>query len=684
MNVRRPDAVPFASNGVALPRVCAAVLVILGFLPIANWIPGGRAANWYATSASEWLSGSSICVGAAIVAFIVLRRMGVWPGAFVAQLVERADKRPNVAALLLSTVSLALYGLIARAVFSGKPLLIDEIIQVFQARIFATGRLALPVSPIPEFFSALHVVDFRGQVFSQFPPGGPLMLLPGVLLGVPWLTGPVFGAMSAAVYWRLMHDYEPRRTVALGAALLFALAPFTAFMAGSHMNHVPTLFWLCVAVWCLQRMTRESEPSVGLALGCGLSFGIMATIRPTDAVAFALPAAIWLLARAWRAPHCWRDVVIAGVGVGLPILALLAFNVSTTGQPFLFGYELLWGKSHALGFHRAPWGITHTPARGLELVNLYFLRLQTYLFESSLPSLIPCALALVLTPRLRGFDRYLLWSSALLVASYFAYWHDGFFLGPRFFYPLLPTLALWTARFPGLVRTRLPRLPGADRVVVLTYVASACLGLMASLPLRVRQYASGLTSMRQDYMQPARSAGASNALILVRESWGAQLIARLWGLGVPHSETETLYRGIDTCALEMAVSNLERTGQRGSSALNALRPLLRDSARVVTSKLSPDTTERVLPSSHYDPVCMQRIIEDRSGYTFLAPILAVSIGSNVYARDLHARDTLLVSIYGGRKVYVLRPASNDLGAHLVLIPLSLDSARADWRAPSEF
>jgi Dolichyl-phosphate-mannose-protein mannosyltransferase len=521
-------------------------------------------------------------------------------------------------------------------------------------------------------------------VFSQFPPGGPLMLLPGVLMGAAWLTGPVFGALSAGIYWRLIRTCEPHRGVALGAALLFALAPFTAFMAGSHMNHVPTLFWLCVAAWCLRRLTRHSEPSAGLAFGCGLAFGIMATIRPTDAAAFALPAAIWLLVRAWRAPRCWRDVVLAGIGIALPIVALLVFNANTTGRPFLFGYELLWGKSHALGFHRAPWGVTHTPARGLELVNLYFLRLQTYLFESSFPSLVPCILALALTPRLRGFDRYLLWGSALLVASYFAYWHDGFFLGPRFFYLLLPALALWTARFPRLVRSRLPRLPGGDRVVVLTYAASACLGLVASLPMRVRQYAGGLTSMRQDYVQPAQSAGVSNALILVRESWGAQLIARLWGLGVPHSETETLYRGVDTCVLEIAVSNLERAGQRGSLALDVLQPLLRDSARVVKSDLSPDKTERVLPGSRYDPVCMQRIAEDRRGYTFLAPILASSMGSNVYARDLHARDTLLFRMYGNRSVYVLRPASSDIGAHLLLIPLSLDSARADWRATNEF
>ena len=81
---------------------------------------------------------------------------------------------------------------------------------------------------------------------------------------------------------------------------------------------------------------------------------------------------------------------------------------------------------------------------------------------------------------------------------------------------------------------------------------------------------------------------------------------------------------------------------------------------------------------------MQRIAEDREGYTFLAPILASLMGSNVYARDLHARDTLLFRNYVNRSVYLLRPSSSDLGARLLVLPLSLDSARADWRATKEF
>ena len=49
------------------------------------------------------------------------------------------------------------------------------------------------------------------------------------------------------------------------------------------------------------------------------------------------------------------------------------------------------------------------------------------------------------------------------------------------------------------------------------------------------------------------------------------------------------------------------------------------------------------------------------------------------APDLvHARDTLLLQRYPGRPLYLLRTRSSDVGSPLMLEPLSLDSARAEW------
>jgi 4-amino-4-deoxy-L-arabinose transferase-like glycosyltransferase len=662
-----------STDRVALARVWAVVLTILSFFPFANWIGGGHEAPWFAGASSEWASGAAISIGSTVVLFLVMRRFEWWPSGW-GRLADAAGRHDVLTGAALGLGSVTLFSVVAVKVLSGRPLLIDEIVQVMQARIFSEGRVARIADAYPEFFSALHVVDMNGSVFSQFPPGGPLMLLPGVMAGTAWLTGPVFGAIAVVAYWRLVRSTETP-AVALGAAVLLAIAPFMVFMAGSHMNHVPTLAWLCLALVGLRAVTAGEQPRPLVALAMGFCLGMMVAIRPVDGAAFALPAGLWLL---WRTVHqrsLLPSLLLSGVGIAIPVIGVLAYNAATTGDPTLFGYELLWGASHNLGFHRAPWGAAHTPARGLELVNLNFLRLQTYLFETPLPSLVPAIASLALVRRLTSFDRYLLVSSGLLVVGYFAYWHDGFFLGPRFFYLLLPILVLWTARLPAIARHRFPA-RNLDRAVLLAFAVSALVGVVVSLPLRVRQYSNGMLLARHDYMAPA--AALNGALILVRESWGAQVIARLYGLGVSRIDAEALYRTVDTCVLEGAVSRLEAESVRGDAAMERLRPLTRDSLRLVISTLSPDGTERVLPGSTYSPTCQRRIVEDRAGYSFFAPLLARDAGSNIYARDLHARDTLLLARYPERPVYLLRAASSEMGARLLLEPFKLDSARSEW------
>jgi hypothetical protein len=667
-----------STDRAALARVWAVALAVFSFLPYVNWIAGGHAAPWYAVSASEWLSGSAISLGAALVLFLVMRRFEWWPSGW-SPLAESAHRQAAVTATILGVFALAVYSVVALKVLSGRPLLIDEIVQVMQARIFANGSVTRLADANPEFFAALHVIDMHGIVYSQFPPGGPLMLLPGVVAGVPWLTGPVFGAVAVVAFWRLVRGTEASPSIALGAAVLFAIAPFMVFMAGSHMNHVPALAWLCLALLGLRAITSSTGAGASVGLLTGLCLGMMISIRPVDGMAFALPAGLWLLTRTARRLTSLPCLLASGAGVALPVAGVLAYNTATTGSATLFGYELLWGASHGLGFHAAPWGVTHTPARGLELVNLYFLRLQNYLFETPLPSLIPATAALAMVRRLSALDRYLLASSALLVVGYFAYWHDGFFLGPRFFYLLLPALVLWTARLPSIVRDRYPSL-GADRFVLLVYAVSAMVAVFVALPIRARQYAGGLSSMRHDYVAPAAEAGVEGALILVRESWGAQLIARLWALGVSRSDADALYRTVDTCHLNEAIGGLEASGLFGDAAMARLRRLTVDSLLLTESRLSPDGTQRLKPGSTYGPICQRRLAEDRSGYSFFAPLLARDPRSNVYARDLHARDTVLLQRHPDRPVYLLRRATSENGSPLLLERVSLDSARAEWAA----
>ncbi|HTL04929.1 MAG TPA: hypothetical protein VL241_04230, partial [Gemmatimonadales bacterium] len=322
----------------------------------------------------------------------------------------------------------------------------------------------------------------------------------------------------------------------------------------------------------------------------------------------------------------------------------------------------------------------HTPARGLELLNLYFLRLQSYLFEAAGPSLLPATAALALTRALRPFQRYLLAASAILVASYFAYWHDGFYLGPRFMYPLLPLLAWWTAGLPAVLGERFGEGRWWRAAVTATVVAGG-LGLVTALPIRMHQYRSGLLSLRWDADHGARVAGVRRALVLVRESWGAELIARLWALGVSRPDADALYRAADPCRLALALDQLEPRGLRGAAVVAALAPLRADSVGLRNAEaLTGDPSLRLTPGVQYPPLCLERIRENRSGFTLYPPLLLARRYDNIYARDLGPRDSLLLRDYPGRALYLLKPADGAVGTPPSFYRLPPDSLLAAWRA----
>ncbi|MDQ8153193.1 MAG: hypothetical protein P3B98_00910 [Gemmatimonadota bacterium] len=671
-------------------RVGAFVLVILGFVPWAAWLPVGLEMPGLAAQLRDWTSGALLTAGIAGLAWLTSRR-GHWPttqAALTAHATDRVPAREARARYLVAFGSLILYAWVATAVFSRRPLLIDELAQLWQAQRFAEGRLWLPMPAHREFFSFLHLVDVSDRVYAQFPPGGPFMLWLGVAVGAAWLVGPVCGAVSVWLFARLARAAEPTASSrwVLGATLLFALTPFGVFMFGSYMNHVTALLWILVAVTSLAALTSDAEPAclprrnALRALVLGLALVLAATIRPLDAFAFALPAAIWLVARAGRSPQRWMENVIAGIGVVIPFAAMMYVNQQTTGHPLRFGYEVLWGASHGLGFHAAPWGEPHTPLRGFALASLYQWRLQSYLFETPFPSLLLPLAGLGLAQRVSALDRYLLASSGLVILFYLLYWHDGFYLGPRFVVALLPALVLWSARVPRLVRDRVAS-PHVQRAVRAALAFGIVGAIVFNLPVRIATYRAGLTSMRVDYARTAETAGVTNALVFVRESWGAQLVARLWALGVPRSMTELVYRGTDTCHLEEEVTRLERAGLRDAAAVAPLHALLaQDSAFVVKSTMTPDPTERVRPGAEYSRTCLQRITEDRAGFLHYAPLRLVTTGGNIYARDLHARDSLLLAEHPDRPVYLLTRAGTRVDDRLVFLPLRRDSLAAAWRS----
>lgn len=664
-----------------LLRCAAAALLALGVLPVASWIPGGLTDPVYARRWTEWGYGTVICLGAGLITAMVSRTPTAWISwvdSTFARLTAGAramlQRAPGTADTVIAVLCCVVYLTIAKFVFDAKPLLIDELVQVLQARMYAAGSLFVITDSSREFFSVLHMVDVGDRFYSQFPAGWPAMLAIGSLLNAEWLVGPICGAVAVFVFARLLRrvyaDGAPL-TVA-GGTLLFGLGPFAAFQFSSHMSHGPVVMWILAATLALSHVVSianmPSRQRSAWGLLAGLSAGCAFAVRPLDAVAYAVPAAVWLL---WHGRDDRRVRVAtaaAAIGIAVPLFLVMWVNIQTTGAATLFGYEVLWGSSHGLGFHSAPWGDAHTPQRGIEILSLYVTRLNTYLFETPFPSLLLAVAALAVPVRLTSIERLLVVSTGIHGLLYFAYWHDGFYLGPRFVTPWIPIIVLLCLRIGRRIARHdvpVPIRAGVGGALIASLILTATIGI----PARVAQYRSGLVSMRADYAAEASRSGAQGALVFVRESWGAQLVARMWALDVSRTAAATLYSGVDACELEHGISGAERAGLNGRAAEDLLRPLLANSHLVRASTVSPDSTERMRPGLVYDDICSARVVEDREGYALFPPFLLDRKSQNIYARSMPGRDSILMLRYPNRRAYLVRRDGVDGTAPLRWVPL---------------
>ncbi len=214
------------------------------------------------------------------------------------------------------------------------PIVHDEASYVLQARIFATGSWAAPAPPLPHFFEQFHVL-VDPVLAPKYPPGHAILLVPGILLGLPGLV-PVLligltGGMLFALVRRLVDPW-----VALLAWFLWLIAPAGLAFRPGYFSEVTTGFLMLLAWWSLLDW-RESGRLRSL-LVISATVGWSAITRPLTAFAFALPIACCVLFLAHPRKQ-WKSV-LAGAALGISILGLMPWhNLATTGEILLTPYR---------------------------------------------------------------------------------------------------------------------------------------------------------------------------------------------------------------------------------------------------------------------------------------------------------------------------------------------------------
>ncbi len=659
------------------------MLTLLGLVPAANLLTSGQAVPWWRVAVLLWAVTGGLLVA---LLWIVASRWGGRAEASYERAVRLALALPRRRFVALSAaVTAALGAGVALYCYAGQPFTGDELAMGWHARMLLSGHLAIPAPLHPEFFNTAAVMDRGPRWYSQYPIGGPALIALGFLVHAPWLVNPLLLGVSS---WQL-HRFVSRAfgdRTARASVVLFALTPFVLVLGATQMSHTASL---ALTLWALAELAawQQSGPSGAArhAALLGLGLGMMTLVRPLDALLAALPIGAFQL---WRVRREWwraRTLLIQSAAGALPVFVLLWTNARTTGHPLFFAYDALNGAAHGIGFHLDPNGQVHTPLRGLVHASTYLLQLDRYLFEWPLPALLIVVLTLVAIRRPTRWDTLLIALAASFLGGYAAYWFRGFFDGPRFLFPVVPVFVIYAARASGALGRRAR---SAEAARVARWLVPACVvvawlapNAFSSVPARLGSLHDQRTKLKTDVSAQATSAGLTQALVFVRESWRGRLLARLRAIGIQQFEAERLVDTLDACALQRALDDVSADARRDTALVR--RVVLETARRSGVAQPSParvDADARVsfAAGAAFTQACSDEATSDSLGTMPYALFLREQVvdasgqldGRVVWARDLGARNARLRQQYGDRRWYRYRPGAR-LGAPARFVPMAI-------------
>ncbi len=647
-------------------RLLGLLLLIVPFLPIRN-IAGELRGTHFAVTPTEWLLGVAIVFAASWLMSVLLPEQFLDRLAQISARLFAVEGRSYVTVLLgLLTAGLTLSSFL---VFHNRPVIVDSTVQFFQAEIFAAGRFVAPAPKQLAFFIIQHMIMDGNVWFGQYPPGHSLLLALGILARAPWATGIALAVTTALFAYLFVREVYDLTTARLSLLLLVG-SPFFFFMATSYMNHCSALTFTSISFYCFARWSKSFK--LRWLVCIGLALGLVCISRPLSGIAVGIPLGLAALKLSLASGRI-RTLPIGALGF-LPVVSFgLLYNHCTTGDALVPGYIKLWGGEHGVGFHRSPWGYTHTPQTGFwnELTDLSLL--NEYLFEWPIPSLIPIGLYFLAPFAKRQWDNLLFASFLTVPACYFFYWFRGNFLGPRFLYETVIFVVPLTARaflfgLPKLkpYRFKIPYLfRETTYAAVLGYVTVIVIGYQAlfGFPGKFRSYYFFWQAMKVDVVAEARAKGIDAGLIFIANDWGERLLANLLEAGVPAAMAEEAYRTCDHCLLQElldeAMAKRNSAGETSAEELNRKVQALVDAKMTLAHpNLNNDPTLKIRPGVPLTARCADEVRYDKNGYTTYFPHLISNEpllnGSFIVARDLRNRNRELMALYPGKRAYLYR------------------------------
>jgi len=304
-------------------------------------------AFWTSTVLGTWGKPPDQVAWVALGAGLLFAFVGLAPRA-VLHFLGIGDHIPNEqrrrfvagAAFLAAFLSLGYVAFYLR----GGPRIIDATSYFLEGRGIAHGKLSWTVpSPTASFRGRFLFFHDPARLSVIFPPGYPLLLAAGFLVGAPMVIGPLLGAgLVFATYLLARELCEPgdpnADAIAMLAAVFSLVCAAVRYHTADTMAHGASALGIALALVCALRGKRtDSMWHFALA---GLAIGWVVATRPVSS--FAVSIGVLAVCASIERP---KAVVIVLAGA-VPGIAFLCFaQHAQTGSWFTSSQEAYYAAS---------------------------------------------------------------------------------------------------------------------------------------------------------------------------------------------------------------------------------------------------------------------------------------------------------------------------------------------------
>ena len=490
--------------------------------------------------------------------------------------------------------------LAATAVFSWKfvkrtPLTPDEQVQLFQARILETGRIAVPSPPAEEPFVQPELIVTNGVWTGIYQWGHPMLLALGDQLGFPFLWTHLCAVLLVLLTWLLARElYPDDKRSAVIAVMLTATSPFVIFTCATLSNAPTSAVLVTLGAWALLRHVRTGR--LGWALLGGLAFGIDLHVRPFNALLLGGLLGVMALVALLRAGKPWTKLAV-GFSLGVVPLASaqLLINWQITGNPLRPALGLARGYRRVFGFRgRMAYGVSNLPREAAGKLATNALRLLLWTSGSALTGAALLAAAAGWLKK-RG-DALLLVPPAFLLLGYLFFYRSPVSdTGPVYFLDALPFLTLFVARALLGVRDRLAARIGdtaATARVAAIGVVAVVLAMVTFWPVQARGVRRAARAIRAP-IELAEKANLHRALVWCANPPGGQSWLTVPPLPWPDFRDDVVFARDTVGKTELMDALGDRTTYlvrypRGRPTLFEWRIDLSDGGRLITKQIYPE------------------------------------------------------------------------------------------------